>query len=97
MENTQSHKVNYTFIWIMLGALMAVSVGVSLLGLPARVGALVIFAVAAWKAFLVARNYMHLRWEGAMIYAILLIPLALFAILFFTLFPDLFRQAAGGK
>jgi len=37
---------------------------------------------------MVACNYMHLRYEKATIYAIVLVPLAFVIILLFGLFPD---------
>jgi hypothetical protein len=37
---------------------------------------------------MVARNYMHLKYEKAIIYAIGLVPLAFTIILLFGLFPD---------
>jgi hypothetical protein len=52
-----------------------------------------IFAVAVIKALLVARNYMHLKNEKAIIYAIALV-LVLFIIIFlFGLFPDFVDHA----
>ena len=40
------------------------------------------------KALLVALNFMHLRFESGVIYAIALIPLVFVAILAVALFPD---------
>jgi caa(3)-type oxidase subunit IV len=46
------------------------------------------FSVAIVKAFLVARHYMHLRHERAVIYAIALVPLVFVVIFLIGLFPD---------
>jgi caa(3)-type oxidase subunit IV len=56
--------------------------------LPKTQAMVLIFAVAIIKALLVARNYMHMKAEGALIYAIALVPLAFILILLFGLFPD---------
>jgi caa(3)-type oxidase subunit IV len=68
-------------------ALLIVSVVAASL-LPKLQAIVLIFTAAIVKAFLVARNYMHLKNEGAMIYAIALIPLAFLLIFPFGLFPD---------
>jgi caa(3)-type oxidase subunit IV len=56
--------------------------------LPKVQALVLIFAVAIVKALLVARNYMHLKNERVIIYAIVLIPLTFVIILLFALFPD---------
>jgi caa(3)-type oxidase subunit IV len=56
--------------------------------LPKTQAMVLIFAVAIIKALLVARNYMHMKTEGALIYAIALVPLAFILIFLFGLFPD---------
>ena len=47
-----------------------------------------IFAVACVKAVLVAANFMHLRFEPALIYALVLIPLLFLVVLAAALLPD---------
>ena len=49
--------------------------------------------VAIIKALLVARNYMHLKNENPIIYAIALVPLAFIIIFLFGLFPDFVYHA----
>ena len=41
------------------------------------------------KAVLVALYYMHLRFERLLIYSLVLVPLAVFAILLLVLLPDI--------
>ena len=78
---------HYLIIWFWLMALAVVSVtAVSIL--PKFQALVLIFSVAIIKALLVARNYMHLKNERAIIYAIALVPLAFIAVLLFGLFPD---------
>lgn len=54
-----------------------------------------IFAIAVIKALLVARNYMHLKNEKAIIYAMALVPMAFILILLFALFPDFVYHVSG--
>ena len=89
---SDSHNRHYLMIWIWLLALVLVSVAAASI-LPKTQALVLIFTVAIVKALLVARNYMHLKYERAIIYAIVLIPLTFIIILFFTLFPDfVFRR-----
>ncbi len=84
---SNAHKRHYFIIWIWLLALVILSVAAALV--LSKIQAMVfIFAVAIIKALLVARNYMHLKNERAIIYAMVLVPLAFVLILLFALFPD---------
>lgn len=85
MSNAQSR--HYLAIWYWLMALVIVSVASASL-LPKAQALVLIFAVAVIKAFLVARNYMHLKHEKAIIYAMAIVPLVFVAIFLFGLFPD---------
>lgn len=78
---------HYFVIWLWLVTLVVVSVAASSF-LPKAQALALIFAVAIIKALLVARNYMHLKNEKAIYYAIALVPLAFVAILLLGLFPD---------
>jgi caa(3)-type oxidase subunit IV len=82
-----AHSRHYLIIWAWLLALVIVSVAATS-ALPKLQAMLLIFSVAVIKALLVARNYMHLRNEKAIIYAMVLVPLAFVLILLFGLFPD---------
>jgi cytochrome c oxidase subunit 4 len=79
---------NYTAVYVWLVALLAVGVGVSFVPGARAVGLVVIFATAFVKALLVALNFMHLRFESGLIYAIALVPVVFAAILAVALFPD---------
>jgi caa(3)-type oxidase subunit IV len=79
---------HYTAVWLWLLALLGVGLAASLLPGGRTVALVVIFATAVVKALLVALNFMHLRFESGVIYAIALIPLVLAAILAVALFPD---------
>jgi len=81
------HQRHYLIIWVWLLALVVVSVA-AVSVLPKLQALVLIFSVAIVKALLVARNYMHLKNEKAIIYAMALVPLAFIIILLFALFPD---------
>jgi len=84
---SNAHRRHYLFIWVWLLALVVVSV-VAAGVLPKLQAMILIFSVAIIKALLVARNYMHLKNERIIIYAMVFVPLAFVLILLFALFPD---------
>jgi len=86
------HERHYLIIWLWLVALVGISVAAASL-LPKVQALALIFSVAIVKAFLVARNYMHLKNEKAIYYAIVLVPLAFVVIFLFGLFPDFVYHA----
>jgi len=85
MSNAQTRQTLQIWYWLM--ALVILSVGASFV-LPKAEALVLIFAVALVKALLVARNYMHLKHEKAIIYAIALVPLAFVIIFLIGVFPD---------
>ncbi len=85
---TGTAHANYVRIWVWLVALVAASLAASFLPGGRTVAVVAIFAAAVVKALLVARHYMHMRFEGRLIYAIALVPLAFVVILALALFPD---------
>ena len=84
---SNAHSRRYLIIWVWLLVLVVVSVAAASI-LPKTQALVLIFAVAIVKALLVARNFMHLKNERAIIYAMVLIPLTFVIILLFALFPD---------
>lgn len=87
MTSDRAHP-NYTAVYVWLLALLGVGLAASFLPGGRGVALVVIFATAFVKALLVALNFMHLRFESGVIYAIALIPLVFVAILAVALFPD---------
>lgn len=85
MSNTQTRQTLLIWYWLM--ALVILSIGASFV-LPKAEALVLIFAVALIKALLVARNYMHLKHEKALIYAIALVPLVFVIIFLIGVFPD---------
>ena len=90
MNNAQTRQTLVIWYWLM--ALVIVSVGASVV-LPKAEALMLIFTVAVIKALLVARNYMHLKHEKAIIYAIALVPLAFVIIFLIGMFPDFVYHA----
>lgn len=83
----RAHSRHTLIIWAWLLALVIVSVAATSV-LPKLQAMVLIFSLAVIKALLVARNYMHLKNEKAIIYAMVLVPLAFVLILLFGLLPD---------
>jgi len=86
----EAHGVrpNYIAIWGWLVALMGVGLAASFLPGARALAVVLIFATAVAKALLVALNYMHLRFEPRLIYAIALVPVLFLLVLTVALFPD---------
>jgi caa(3)-type oxidase subunit IV len=80
---------NYVTIWVWLVVLMVVGVLATRLPLGKSAINNLIFAIAAVKALLVALNYMHLRSESWLIYALAIVPVLLVVALTLVLFPDI--------
>ncbi len=85
MGNIQTRK--YLAIWTWLMALVLISITAASV-LPKPAALTLIFTAAALKAVLVARHYMHLKQETAIVCAIVIVPLAFIVIFLFGLFPD---------
>jgi cytochrome c oxidase subunit 4 len=75
------HRPNYMLIFVFLGLLTAVEVGVTFIGLPKPVQVPLLIALAIAKATLVGMYYMHLRYEGRVLRFVALGPLLLAIIL----------------
>ncbi len=80
---------NYVAVWLWLVGLLIASVVISYLPISRGVAVFLIFVAAFAKAVLVALNYMHLRFERPLIYAMAVIPLAIFFVLWIVLYPDI--------
>jgi len=81
------HRPNYFLVWVWLLGLVIVSIMASLL-LRKSVAVYLIFAAAIVKALLVAINYMHLKYERLLLYALAIVPLLIVFVLLFALFSD---------
>jgi len=87
MMTGDGHRPNYFLVWVWLLGLVIVSIMASLL-LRKSVAVYLIFAAAIVKALLVAINYMHLKYERLLLYALAIVPLLIVFVLLFALFSD---------
>jgi caa(3)-type oxidase subunit IV len=82
-------RPNYIAVWAWLVFLLIISLAAVYLPFSQTATISMIFVVAAVKAFLVAANFMHLRFETKLVHAIAIVPVLLFIILTITLLPDI--------
>ena len=88
-EPTPHHYVNYYLIFALLVALTILTVLVAFHRFESEVvNLLLALLVAAIKASLVALFFMHLKFEGKLIYTIFIVPLMLCVLLTVALIPD---------
>ena len=85
------HHPNYVKIWAILVALLLVSVAGSMSGVRAVI-LLAAFGVALVKAYLVAKNFMHINVEKRWVPYLLLVCLAFIVILFAGVSPDVMKH-----
>ena len=88
MADADTHP-NYVAFWIWLMALLIVSVVVSYLPIGTGLAVFIIFVLSFIKAVLVALNFMHLKTEHVVIYAIACAPIVAFFILWLVLYPEI--------
>ena len=74
-------RPNYILVFVFLGLLTAVEVGVAFIGLLDAIRVPLLVALAIAKATLVGMYYMHLRFEGRVLRFIAVGPLLLAIIL----------------
>ena len=87
---TPHHSVNYYFIFFSLVILTIVTVLVAFYRFESEVvNLLLALLVASIKATLVAMFFMHLKFEGKLIYLIFFVPLGLCVLLIVALIPDI--------
>jgi cytochrome c oxidase subunit IV len=87
---TPHHKVNYVAIFGLLVLLTVVTVVVAFIHLNSELQkVLVALTIASIKAAFVALYFMHLKFEGKLIYLILVVPVFLCIVLVISLIPDI--------
>ena len=87
MSEAYAHP-NYVKIWFWLVVLLLISVAGPMLEIPALT-IITAFGIAFVKAFLVAANFMHLKFEKKIISFLLILALCLLGVFFFGLAPDI--------
>jgi cytochrome c oxidase subunit IV len=86
---TPHHHVPYVWIFAILVALTVVTVAAGMVHLDSNLArVLVALLIASIKAAFVALFFMHLKFEGKLIYLILFVPVILCIILLVALIPD---------
>lgn len=93
-EPTPHHAVNYYAIFVLLVILTVVTVGayfaLMAMGMHNELLRVVVaLSIAAVKASFVAMFFMHLKFEGKLIYLIAIVPLILTVLLVMALIPDI--------
>jgi caa(3)-type oxidase subunit IV len=86
-----AHNVNYVKIWAILVVLLMISVLGPLLEIPI-VTLITAFGIACVKAFLVAKNFMHLNLEKRFVVYMLVTALAFMGLFFFATAPDIMND-----
>ena len=82
MSEAYAHP-NYVKIWIWLLVLLALSVAGPMLEIP-TLTIITAFGIAIVKAFLVAANFMHLKFEKKIIWFLLLMSICMLGVFFFA-------------
>jgi cytochrome c oxidase subunit 4 len=86
---TPHHRIPFYGVFAALVLLTGLTVGVYFLHPHSElVKVLLALAIAACKASLVCLFFMHMKFEGKLIYAILFVPLTLCVLLVCALIPD---------
>ena len=92
---SETHHPNYMKVWLLLVALLAISIAGPFLGI--RVVTLITaFGIAIIKAYLVARNFMHLNVQPRFIVFLLGTVLAFMLLLFSGVAPDVMQERGPG-
>lgn len=92
-DDTHFHVI----VWGWLVLLLLAGLAIFVLPVPKSVAVLMIFAIAAIKATLVLRNFMHLKREHILIYLIAFVPMILFVAFALSLIPDIVYRHGLGK
>ena len=89
-EHLPHHEVPYVLIFFVLVALTVVTVAVAMYRFEMElINVLLALFVASIKGSLVALFFMHLKFEGKLIYLIFIVPLCLCVLLVMALLPDI--------
>ena len=95
-ESTHAHAAphhrNYVRIWALLVVLLVISVAGPMLGVP-LVTLITAFGVALVKAYLVAKNFMHLDVEKPIVHAAIGLTLLIMVVLYAGVAPDVQKSA----
>ncbi len=83
------HKVNYIGIFVTLLGLTVVTVAIAFVNIQSELAkVLIALLIASIKAWFVLTYFMHLKFEGKLIYVITIIPCLLCVLVVVSLIPD---------
>lgn len=93
-DHSEPHAVHHVPYMAIFGALVVLTIITVLIGIYLRfsnelVNVLLALLVAAIKGTLVARFFMHLKFEGKLVRMIFVVPLLLCVLLVVALLPDI--------
>src|SRR3954449_10520300 len=88
-EPTPHHKVNYVAVFTTLVVLTVVTVVVAFVNVKSEFAKVMLaLAIASVKASAVILYFMHVKFEGKLIYLILIVPVTFCVVLVLSLLPD---------
>ena len=88
-EPTPHHKVNYVAVFTTLVVLTVVTVVVAFVNVKSEFAKVMLaLAIASVKASAVVLYFMHVKFEGKLIYLILVVPVTFCVVLVLSLLPD---------
>jgi cytochrome c oxidase subunit 4 len=88
-EPTPHHRVNYLAVFITLVILTIVTVVVAFVDIKSETAkVLLALTIASVKATAVVLYFMHVKFEGKLIYLILFVPVSFAIMLVIALLPD---------
>ena len=92
---SDTHHPNYFKIWIALCVLLAISIAGPFIGIPWLTLATA-FGIAVVKAYLVARNFMHLNVQPKFVIYMLSTVLVFMFLFFYGVAPDVMNDEGSG-
>lgn len=90
MSSSAHGHQKYIQIFVILSVLTAVEVGITFLGLPKILLAILLVSLAVWKAALVAMHFMHLKIEKKTLAVVAIAPFVLCVFLSLMVLPDIY-------
>jgi len=91
----EHHNPNYVRIWAILCVLLVISIFGPFLGIQV-VTLITAFGIAVVKAYLVAKNFMHLNVQPRFVVYLLSTVLAFMFLFFYGASPDVMRDEGSG-
>ena len=94
-DHAAHHPINYIRIWFVLVLLLIVSVAGPMLGHPV-ITLITAFGIACVKAYMVARNFMHINLEQRYVSYVIITVLVFMFLFFAGTAPDVMKAEGSG-